>query len=71
VSLFPFLLPSSTHPEMSLTVWDASSSQLTLLIMLVATTVLLPVVIVYTGIALRIMRGPVRLADMIRREGHY
>ena len=71
VSLFPFLLPSSTHPEMSLTVWDASSSALTLFIMLVATAAILPVVIVYTGIALRIMRGPVRLADMIRREGHY
>ena len=27
VSLFPFLLPSSSHPQSSLTVWDASSSQ--------------------------------------------
>lgn len=26
VSLFPFLLPSSSHPGSSLTVWDASSS---------------------------------------------
>ena len=30
VSLFPFLLPSSLDPNASLTVWDASSSQLTL-----------------------------------------
>lgn len=71
VSLFPFLLPSSTHPEMSLTVWDASSSQLTLFIMLVATAAILPVVIVYTGYALRVMRGKVRLADIAGRSGHY
>jgi cytochrome d ubiquinol oxidase subunit II len=71
IALFPFLLPSSTHPEMSLTVWDASSSPLTLFIMLVATVVILPVVILYTGFALRVMRGRVRLADVIGRESHY
>ena len=36
VSLFPFLLPSSSHPQSSLTVWDASSSYRTLGIMLIA-----------------------------------
>lgn len=30
VALFPFLMPSSSDPNESLTVWDASSSQLTL-----------------------------------------
>ena len=34
LSLFPFLLPSSTVPESSLTVWDAVSSHLTLGLML-------------------------------------
>ena len=34
VALFPFLLPSSSEPGASLTVWDASSSKLTLEIML-------------------------------------
>jgi cytochrome d ubiquinol oxidase subunit II len=67
ISLFPFLLPSSTQPGMSLTVWDSSSSKLTLFIMLVATIVILPVVIAYTAYALRVMRGPVRLADIARR----
>ena len=67
LALFPFLLPSSTHPEMSLTVWDASSSQPTLFIMLVATGVFLPVVLVYTAFVLRVMRGRVRLADMAER----
>ncbi len=58
-ALFPFLLPSSSEPGMSLTVWDASSSKLTLAIMLGAVAVFLPIVIAYTGWAYRVMRGPV------------
>src|SRR3546814_15508300 len=38
-SLFPFLLPSSSHPPQGLTVWDASSSELTLKIMTLPTAV--------------------------------
>jgi cytochrome d ubiquinol oxidase subunit II len=71
VSLFPFLLPSSTHPEASLTVWDASSSALTLFIMLIAVLVFLPVVLIYTGIVMRVMRGRVHLVDVERRQSHY
>ena len=59
ISLFPFLLPSSSHPQSSLTVWDASSSQRTLGFMLVAVLVFLPIVIAYTGWVYRVMRGPV------------
>ncbi len=71
IALFPFLLPSSTEPAASLTVWDASSSRLTLFIMLLAVVVFLPVVLLYTGFALRVMRGRVRLADVERHEGGY
>lgn len=71
ISLFPFLLPSSTHPDMSLTVWNSSSSQLTLFIMLLATAIILPIVVGYTAFALRVMRGKVRLADIASREGRY
>ena len=71
VSLFPFLMPSSTNPAASLTVWDASSSRLTLFIMLLAVVVFLPVVLAYTGFVLRVMRGRVRLADVERREALY
>jgi cytochrome d ubiquinol oxidase subunit II len=71
ISLFPFLLPSSTHPEMSLTVWDASSSQLTLFVMLLATAILLPIILAYTAFALGVMRGKVRLADVAQRESRY
>ena len=62
VSLFPFLLPSSSHPQSSLTVWDASSSHRTLGIMLVATIIFLPIVLAYTSWVYRVMRGPVTSA---------
>ena len=62
VSLFPFLLPSSSHPGSSLTVWDASSSHLTLSIMLIAVIIFLPIVLAYTGWVYRVMRGPVTSA---------
>jgi cytochrome d ubiquinol oxidase subunit II len=71
LSLFPFLLPSSTHPEASLTVWDASSSALTLFIMLIAVLVFLPIVLIYTGAVMRLMRGRVHLVDVERRQSHY
>jgi cytochrome bd ubiquinol oxidase subunit II len=58
-SMFPFLLPSSLDPKASLTVWDASSSQLTLTIMLVVTGIFLPIIIVYTAFVFRVMRGRV------------
>ncbi len=67
-ALFPFLLPSSLDPRSSLTVWDASSSRGTLQLMLIATAVLLPIVMVYTGWVYRVMRGRVTLAQV--REGH-
>ncbi len=59
-SLFPFLLPSSSEPGASLTVWDASSSKLTLEIMLAAVVLILPVVLAYTAWVYRVFKGPVR-----------
>lgn len=59
LSLFPFLMPSSTVPDHSLTVWDTSSSPRTLFIMLVATVVVLPIVASYTVFVYRVLRGKV------------
>ena len=59
LSMFPFLLPSSLDPGSSLTVWDASSSHLTLIIMLIAVVVFLPIVLAYTGFVYRVLRGRV------------
>jgi cytochrome d ubiquinol oxidase subunit II len=72
VSLFPFLLPSSSHPQSSLTVWDASSSHRTLGIMLIATIIFLPIVLAYTSWVYRVMRGPVTSAYIeANRETSY
>jgi len=59
ISMFPFILPSRAHPQSSLTVWDASSSPLTLFMMLAAVVILLPLVLIYTGWVIRLMRGKV------------
>ena len=71
VSLYPFLLPSVLDPNSSLTVWDASSSQLTLFIMLVATLIFLPIILVYTSWVYRVMRGPVTTASLGRNPNAY
>ena len=57
VGLFPNLVPASNDAAMSLTVANASSSQLTLKIMLIMTCLGLPVVIGYTIWAYRVF-GP-------------
>lgn len=59
VSMFPFLLPSSSSPSSSLTVWDASSSRLTLGVMLAAAVVFVPIVLAYTAWVFRVLRGRV------------
>lgn len=71
LALFPFLMPSSSHPAHGLTVWDASSSRLTLFIMLLAVLVFMPLVIAYTGWVFRVLRGRVSLAEMRRHDSSY
>lgn len=69
-ALFPFLLPSSTSPSQSLTVWDSSSSAKTLLLMLVAVIVFLPIILAYTGWVFRVLRGPITLENMHKHGGY-
>lgn len=69
ISLFPFIMPSSIQPEASLTVWDASSSHFTLFVMLVATVIFLPIVLTYTGIVYRVLRGAVTEAQILAQSG--
>jgi len=71
LSLFPFLMPSSVMPNASLTVWDASSSHLTLFIMLLATVVFLPIILAYTTWVYRIMRGTVTATTIDRNPNAY
>ena len=57
VALFPFVLTSSSHAEMSLTLWDASSSQYTLNVMFYVALIFTPIILTYTAWAYRVMRG--------------
>jgi len=63
-SMFPFVMPSSSMPDASLTVWDSVSSHLSLAIMLWATLIFMPLVILYTSWAYRVMRGKVTTAHI-------
>ncbi len=71
LSLFPFFLPSSVDPQSSLTVWDASSSQMTLFIMLLVTVFFLPIILVYTAWVYRVMRGPVTVQSLGKNPNAY
>lgn len=68
-SMFPFIMPSSTDYGSSLTVWDSVSSHLTLSIMLVATIIFMPIIILYTSWAYKVMAGKVTLA-YIKENDH-
>ena len=71
VSMFPFILPSSTTPNHSLTVWDASSSHATLWIMLIAALILVPIVLTYTAWVYRVLWGKVTDADVRGNDASY
>lgn len=58
-SMFPFIMPSSLDPKSSLTVWDSTSSHMTLQVMLFAVVVFLPLILLYTSWVYRVMRGKV------------
>lgn len=70
-TLFPFLLPSSSNPSMSLMVWDASSSQLTLFIMLIATAIFMPIILLYTTWVYRVLKGPVTKQSIAKEYNAY
>ena len=48
VAMFPFVMPSSTVPNVSLTMWDATSTLLTLKVMTVAAVIFVPTILAYT-----------------------
>ena len=70
VSMFPFILPSSIDVRASLTVWDSSSSHLTLFIMLVSTAIFLPLILAYTSWVYSVLRGKVDVDAIQEQRGH-
>jgi cytochrome bd ubiquinol oxidase subunit II len=59
VALFPFVLPSSEAPNVSLTLWDSASSHYTLNVMFWVALIFTPIVLSYTAWAYRVMAGKV------------
>ncbi|KAF1687712.1 cytochrome d ubiquinol oxidase subunit II [Pseudoxanthomonas broegbernensis] len=70
-AVFPFLLPSSSLPDAGLTLWDASSSRLTLWVMLLVTALLLPIVMLYTAWVYRVLRGKVSADSLEENPNAY
>ena len=64
LTMFPFILPSSVDPKSSLTVWDASSSHLTLFVMLVVTVIFMPLILLYTAWVYKVLWGKVTEDDV-------
>ncbi|MFZ2163180.1 MAG: cytochrome d ubiquinol oxidase subunit II, partial [Sideroxyarcus sp.] len=64
VAMFPFVMPSSSDPRSSLTVWDSVSSHFTLEVMFWAALIFTPIVIAYTGWAYRMMAGKITIAHI-------
>ncbi|WP_136066325.1 cytochrome d ubiquinol oxidase subunit II [Modicisalibacter radicis] len=71
IAMFPFMMPSSSEPSQSLTVWDASSSQGTLAWMLAFTLVFVPIICIYTSWAFWVMRGKVTPESIAHDEHAY
>jgi len=67
-AMFPFVMPSSSMPNASLTVWDSVSSRMTLELMFWTTLVFMPLIVFYTGWAYRVMRGKVTLSQIEAAE---
>ena len=47
-AMFPFIMPSSLDPNVSLTMWDATASEITLNVMTWAAIIFVPIVLSYT-----------------------
>ena len=70
VGLYPNLFPSSLNPKYSLTAHNASSSPLTLKIMLVVVIMFIPVVIGYQIWAYNLFKGKITKEDLAYEEAY-
>ncbi len=69
LAMFPFIMPSNSQPDHSLTLYDATSSHRTLMLMFGAVVVFLPIVLAYTSWVYRVMRGKVT-EEQIEKDTH-
>ncbi|CAK6494971.1 Cytochrome bd-I ubiquinol oxidase subunit 2 [Pantoea sp. Nvir] len=69
IALFPFIMPSSIEPGMSLTMWDSTSSQRTLTVMTFAAIIFVPIILAYTSWCYYKMYGRIT-KEHIERNTH-
>lgn len=69
IAMFPFVMPSSSDPQSSLTIWDSVSSHGTLQIMFWVVVVFLPIILAYTSWVYRVLRGKITV-ETIRVNDH-
>jgi cytochrome d ubiquinol oxidase subunit II len=70
IGLYPNLFPSNMEPGYSLTAFNASSSQLTLTIMLVVVAIIVPLVIAYQVWAYYLFKDKVTSKDLAYEEAY-
>jgi cytochrome bd ubiquinol oxidase subunit II len=68
--LYPNLLPSSLNPAYSMTIYNSSSSQLTLKIMLGVALTFVPIIIGYQAWVYNFFKGKIREEDLAHEEGY-
>ncbi|NRA61989.1 MAG: cytochrome d ubiquinol oxidase subunit II [Psychrobium sp.] len=68
-AMFPFVLPSISFPNHSLTMWDSVSSEYTLRLMLVVVAIFIPIIITYTAWCYRRMWRTVTVQE-IEQHSH-
>ncbi len=68
-AMFPFIMPSNSVPNSSLTLWDAPSSLRTLTVMFWAAVIFVPIILAYTTWTYRAMWGKLTV-EHIRANEH-
>jgi cytochrome d ubiquinol oxidase subunit II len=69
IAMFPFIMPSSSDPRSSLTIWDSVSSHMTLQIMFWVVLIFLPLILGYTAWVYSVLRGKITV-ETVRANDH-
>jgi cytochrome d ubiquinol oxidase subunit II len=69
IAMFPFIMPSSSDPRSSLTIWDSVSTHKTLQIMFWVVLIFLPIVLAYTSWVYSVLRGKITV-ETVRANEH-
>ncbi|MCH4022499.1 MAG: cytochrome d ubiquinol oxidase subunit II [Acetobacter sp.] len=70
-AMFPFMMPSSTAPDQSLSIWNATGSVYGLTCMMIIALVFMPLILSYTSWCYYVMRGKVRVSDVVNDPHSY